>query len=169
MPCQFTHLRTTPWAPTFTWVANTLAAARQINSFHEDHPRRVGITQDMIWAPFRLWPDPNPWFRSIFSQEIQAIHWFVFKDTLFAGVWRKVRVRVGLHAPPAPELVPNLMFQLSKAYHGKIRDIETLKEWYSDFETIHPFDDGNGRVGGIIVASYAHAMHPEKGWLAAGQ
>ena len=47
--------------------------------------------------------------------------------------------------------------------------VEDLQDWYWDMETIHPFLDGNGRVGGVIVAGFAHARHPEKGWLAPNQ
>lgn len=48
---------------------------------------------------------------------------------------------------------------------GRIADIDILREWYIDFQTVHPFPDGNGRTGGIIVAAYSHQMHPLKGWL----
>ena len=167
---HFADLRTTPWAPTFTWVDTALAAAAQINSVHEDFPRRVKATEHMLEAPFKLWTGSlDPWYCTIFSQELQAIHWFVFKDQTLAGRWRNVRVRVGPHIPPAPELVPRLMLQLFEAYHGKIVDVETLKDYYFDLLTVRPFQDGNGRCGGICVAAYSHAMHPERGWLAANQ
>ena len=33
-----------------------------------------------------------------------------------------------------------------------------LGEWYNAFQRIHPFEDGNGRVGGAIIAGVSLAM-----------
>ena len=43
---------------------------------------------------------------------------------------------------------------------------EILLDWYSDFETIHPFQDGNGRVGGVVVAVYSNLWSTEGKYLA---
>ena len=34
-----------------------------------------------------------------------------------------------------------------------VQNVDSLVKWYTDFETIHPFLDGNGRVGGIVVTA----------------
>ena len=162
----FNRLRATPWNPTFTWVDTAAKAADQINSFHEDYPQRIEVTRLCIEM---LANDPDRLTSTIFNPTLWFIHQSVFKDCSFAGQWRSVVVRVGLHAPPLPERVPDLMDSLFHVYQGRLYDLGMLQDWYTDFETIHPFQDGNGRVGGIIVAAYSHLLHPEKGWLAVNQ
>ena len=158
---HFDRLRAVPWYPTFDWVGTTDAAARQINIWHEDYPGRVGRTAAVLEA-FKGPP-------LLASLHLKAIHELIFGDTSHGGDFRAVHVIVGQHRPPAVEDVPKLMEELEDAYLGKITDLEVLKDWYSDFETIHPFQDGNGRVGGVIVAAYSHYLHPDKGYLAPNQ
>lgn len=167
----FENLRVMPWEPSFTWVETATEAADQINSFHEDYPRRVAVTESLLELPFRgPWTPARVPTQEVHALALSAIHWFLFQqDAADAGQLRKVDVRVGNHRPPNWELVPKLMGELQQRYLGKIDSVEALQEYYYDFETIHPFPDGNGRVGGIIVATFAHAKHPDKGWLAVNQ
>lgn len=61
------------------------------------------------------------------------------------GYWRGVGMMVGLHVAPGPDEVPELMAR----WHARLSDM-TPGEAYREFEVIHPFADGNGRVGKII-------------------
>lgn len=61
---------------------------------------------------------------------------------------RSCNVRVGVHRCPPPDEVPGLLYAL----------LDTLKsdqlspiEFYKEFERIHPFRDGNGRTGKILL------------------
>ena len=156
---KFKRLRTTPWEPSFIWVETAKDAAHRINVWHEDWPKHVGATYlAIVWRP-----DAIPSKLSI--ETLLYIHRYIFDPAPWAGLWRSGDVRVGLHKPPPYQDIPKLMGKLEVAYPA-ITDPDTLKAWYSDFETIHPFQDGNGRVGGVVVAAYAHSFHPEKGWLA---
>ena len=66
-----------------------------------------------------------------------------------------------VYVPPAPETVPKLMNELinylnspSDKYHPLVRTAVV----HAQFETIHPFGDGNGRVGRILIPLYLYAQ-----------
>jgi hypothetical protein len=61
--------------------------------------------------------------------------------------FRSVRVRVGPRICPEPDQVPRLLKLLFEQ-----RDVLSPFEWYKEFELIHPFVDGNGRTGKILLA-----------------
>ena len=58
------------------------------------------------------------------------------------------------HTPPQPYLVPKLMEQLVIDYNEMLSSrsvIEAVSELHLRFESIHPFIDGNGRTGRLIL------------------
>ena len=68
--------------------------------------------------------------------------------------YRKVQVfiRGSEHIPPAPEKVPNLMNYYVYNYNHDEQDIFTkIARYHIDFERIHPFEDGNGRTGRLLL------------------
>ncbi|MBI2484129.1 Fic family protein, partial [Candidatus Uhrbacteria bacterium] len=74
-----------------------------------------------------------------------------------AGIYRDHNVRImGTCVPTANYLkVPILMKELVRDIHRKSSDsIHDITDVHSRFEKIHPFSDGNGRVGRILM----HAM-----------
>jgi len=62
-------------------------------------------------------------------------------------------VRVGTHIAPAPEKVESLLAQMLSLYHSSIDEniIQRVAKLHLNFENIHPFVDGNGRIGRIII------------------
>ena len=77
------------------------------------------------------------------------------------GTYRTVNVTVGRHRPPPHPMVPSMMAGLFD-YLGRTQDVPLLKAaWgHLQFETIHPFADGNGRTGRALINQVLKAPIP---------
>ena len=68
--------------------------------------------------------------------------------------YRKVQVfiRGSEHIPPEPEKIPNLMNYFVYNYNHDDGDVFTkIAKYHIYFERIHPFEDGNGRTGRLLI------------------
>lgn len=73
-----------------------------------------------------------------------------------AGFYRRYGVRiVGANVPTSNYIkVPILMAELEKSINALKKDsIRQIAEIHSNFEKIHPFGDGNGRIGRLIISA----------------
>ncbi len=76
-------------------------------------------------------------------------------DDSIAGRFRQKGeyVRVGAHIAPPPEhverMIGNVLFTYSNDLDGYFLD--KIAKFHLDFETVHPFCDGNGRIGRVII------------------
>ena len=76
-------------------------------------------------------------------------------DDNIAGRFRvgKEWVRVGNHLGANPQFVPKLIQELVDSYNqNKISYfLDAVSHFHAEFETIHPFVDGNGRMGRVLI------------------
>lgn len=85
---------------------------------------------------------------------IKKINETINKDIKDTIGYRTVQVfiRGSEHVPPSPEKIPNLMNYFIYNYNNDTDDIYTkIAKYHIEFEKIHPFEDGNGRTGRLLI------------------
>ena len=78
-----------------------------------------------------------------------------------SGTYRNVNVSVGEHIAPQAYMVPELMSQLFEWL--KTSDEHMLLKsciFHYEFEFIHPFSDGNGRIGRLWQSVILYSLNP---------
>ena len=92
---------------------------------------------------------------AISERIIKDIHSLVLMDRQTEkGVYRSVPVRVGALHPCQPYEVPIQMERLMLDYDSKLQELHVIERaavFHLRFETIHPFIDGNGRAGRLLL------------------
>ena len=116
----------------------------------KDHMEAVGHKEAFDFVR-ELVKEKAPLTESIIKQ----IHCLVLADKKDdRGVYRRVPVRImgAHHEPVQPYLIQPRMEQLLLDYAASEEHIVTrLARFHIEFEGIHPFIDGNGRTGRLLV------------------
>ena len=67
------------------------------------------------------------------------------------GAYKTRPNMVGMYKTILPKDVAAEMEKLLNWYHEQEKDIKTLAEFHARYEAIHPFQDGNGRTGRLLL------------------
>lgn len=74
------------------------------------------------------------------------------KEWFNVGEYKRLPNEVGGNQTTLPENVNEEISSLLKEYNAKKHpDLEDIIDFHQRFESIHPFQDGNGRVGRLIM------------------
>lgn len=118
----------------------------------KDHLEAVGHKEAFLYVR-ELAQNKVPFSEGVIKQ----IHSLVLMDRpKDRGVYRVIPVRISgaYRVPPDPIVVPELMEKLVNDFltnTNKLHPVEMAALFHLKFEDIHPFIDGNGRTGRLIL------------------
>ncbi len=95
--------------------------------------------------------------KEILRRDVLGLHKIIASGVMDQGrpgEYRTIQVRVGPYVPPPPREVSRMMEDLLEWWNGRAREWSpaiSSAVLHHRFETIHPFADGNGRMGRTLA------------------
>ena len=97
--------------------------------------------------------------KELSKDMIKEFHYLLMKDTykskqdwFVLGNWKKVPNYIGNHRTVLPSDVNTVIEELLGKYNKKQKKtLEDIIGFHCEYEIIHPFADGNGRTGRLIM------------------
>lgn len=124
----------------------------QIRTDHEI--REIFEAKNLAKAMEYLMHNPEPRISVELILKLHRILLANIRDEI-AGRFRTGRewVRVGTHIGANPEFVNGFMYELVEKYNSSndAYFLEKIAYFHAEFENIHPFSDGNGRIGRLLT------------------
>lgn len=135
----------------YIFETNTIGADNEVLNVDDvvetvNHFRCIDLIIDHAKAPLteKLIKELHPILKNGTSDS--GKEWFAVGD------YKKLPNEVGGRETALPEEVADQMKVLLKSYNEKAETtLEDILEFHVNFERIHPFQDGNGRVGRLIL------------------
>lgn len=132
------------------------------NSIHKDHDvREIYEAKNLASITETLLAKPD---SPITIKTVLKLHKLLLQGISddWAGRLRsgKEWVRVGAHIGANPDFVERLTIELIDAYYKQddMYFLDKIAWFHLEFETIHPFNDGNGRLGRVLINQQLAAL-----------
>jgi Fic family protein len=160
---NFINLITEKFIADYTWETNAIEgntltldnadyalAGFTISGLSLSHTQDIFNSAEAFYLMMQQARNKAPITESV----IKDLHFLVLKNKwLDRGEYRIEQVSIGKHMPPKPIAIPYLMEDLVANYQDTdyYHPIEHAARFHADFEGIHPFIDGNGRTGRLLI------------------
>lgn len=136
----------------------TLEEVREIEEDRETTPVTDRARREVLnyFAGLRF-IERNTGLNPINHDAILNLHRIIASGVMDQGTsgrYRTIRVRVGPYVPPNPEDVSGLMRELLAWWNGASGELSPIVSsaiLHYRFEAIHPYADGNGRMGRALA------------------
>lgn len=137
--------------------AETYAILFNDNSFkiNNKEPREIYEAINHKKAMIILFDKINSNNLELNESFIKTINETINQDIKETKGYRKIPVMIkgSDHIPPLPTEVNNLMMYFVYNYNNDINEniFYKIANYHLEFESIHPFEDGNGRTGRLLI------------------